>query len=171
MYRNSIFYPNTEKEPFLMKSASSKYSLKVVIENNAEEIERYEKSKTQKKPEGDVKFEPTVISVSLHNPEEPADIRSNSFKIPLGHLSIVYISPKAREVDEDGKKLEESQRKCRLNQDTETLDIFNVYTKSACMFECQIKYAIERCHCTPWNYPINKEKYIHSHIKNVKFRH
>ena len=109
----------------------------------------------------EAKKQPTEISVSLHNPVEPADIRTNSFEIPLGYSTIVYITPKATEVDGDGKKLKEEQRNCRLNEKSETLNIFNVYTKVGCLFECNLKHAMKRCGCVPWNYPFDKKESIY----------
>ena len=56
-------------------------------------------------------------------------------------------------------ELKEDERKCRLDTDTANLNIFNVYTRAACMLECQMKYAKNRCGCIPWDYPFNiKEK-------------
>ena len=153
-FRSKVFFTNTFRKPSLMKSASLKDSLHVVVENNMEEVERYENGNYQSK------MQPTEISVSLHNPVEPADIRTNSFEIPLGYKTIVYITPKATEVDEDGKDLTEIQRNCRLNEDTGMLNIFNVYTKVGCLFECNLKHAVERCGCVPWNYPLDNKDSI-----------
>ena len=136
-----------------MKSASLKDSLHVVVENNMEEVERYEEDYQSRK-------QPTKIQVSLHNPVEPADIRTSSFEIPLGHSTIVYITPKATEVDEDGKELTEFQRNCRLNQESGSLNIFKVYTKVGCLFECNLEHAMERCGCIPWNYPFDEKESI-----------
>ena len=152
-YKSKAFFTNTNQRPSLMKSASLKDSLHVVVESNMEEVERYEENYEPKK-------QPTKISVSLHNPVEPADIRTNSFEIPLGHSTIVYITPKAIEIDKDGKELTESQRNCRLNEQIELLNIFNVYTKVGCLFECNLKLAMERCGCVPWNYPFDNKESI-----------
>ena len=151
--KNPAFFFNNVKKPVLMRSSSLKHSLRVIIENNAEEVERYEKTKTESSPEGDLTVEPTTISVSLHNPKEPADIRSHSIKIPYGHTTTVYIWPQIRKIDESGKKLTETERNCRLDEDTGELSIYNVYTRAACLFECKMKYSMGRCGCVPWNYP------------------
>ena len=95
-FKSKAFFTNTKRRPSLMKSASLKDSLHVVVENNMEEVEKYEENFESKK-------QPTKISVSLHNPVEPADIKTNSFDIPLGYSTIVYIRPKVTEVDENGK--------------------------------------------------------------------
>ena len=151
-FRSQVFQFNKDKIPFPMSLSNS---LTVVIENSYEEVERYLGTKIPSNPNGQVKLEPTHLSVSLHNPKEPADIRSKSFKIPLGHSTIVYITPQAREIDESGMDLAESQRNCRLDTDTDTLNIFNIYTRSACLLECKLKVAMKKCGCLPWNYPHN----------------
>ena len=97
-----------------------------------------------------------TIAVTLHNPREPANIRSNSFKIPLGHSTNVYITPKARQIDESGENLLEDQRGCRMNEDNKALDIFQVYTYEACMLECKIRQSYQRCGCFPWDYLVTK---------------
>ena len=77
-FKSKALFSNTNRRPSSMKSASLKDSLHVVIENNMEEVERYEGN-----PEPEPKQQPTKISVSLHNPVEPADMRSSSIEIPL----------------------------------------------------------------------------------------
>ena len=90
--------------------------------------------------------------MSLHDPRKPANIRSDSFNIPLGHATRVYIYPKARQIDESGKELTEEQRNCRLNEANEDLDTFNIYSNEACIQECQKKQAFKKCGCFPWDY-------------------
>ena len=98
-------------------------------------------------------MQPTKISVSLHNPSEPANLISRNFEIPLGHTTTVYISPRAREIDESGKLLNEKQRNCRLTDDNHELKIFKKYTQEACLFECHLKQAEDHCGCFPWSFP------------------
>ena len=159
-YKSPVFFFNSKRKPSLMKSASSKHALKAVVENNVEEVERFDRTKSPSQPEGDLTIEPTEISISLHNPKEPADLRSDGLKIPLGHSTTVYIWPKIREIDHSGKQLSESQRNCRLDEDIESLDIFKVYTRAACMFECKMKFSTKRCGCIPWNYPLNNKEQV-----------
>ena len=136
-YKSSIFYPNRDEDPFFMRSANPDNSLTVIIDYNSEEIKRYEDSKDRvAKSNGDLSLKPKKVTVSLHNPKEPADMRSSSFTIPLGHYTTVYITPKARKIDESGKDLSEDQRHCKLNNEIRELNIFNTYTRAVCMFEC-----------------------------------
>ena len=175
-FKNSQFLPNTRRDPSKMKSTSSEYSLKVVIDNNAEEIEQYTESLKKTYETKDEWFDqnsiiqkPKDIAVSLHNPKEPADtkfIPLNSVRIPLGYSTTFLIIPKAREIDESGKELKESYRNCRLEEDTESLEMFNVYTRVACLFECKMKYSTGKCGCSPWNYPVNfNDKVIYFQLK------
>ena len=140
---------NVNRKPYLMKS---KHSLTVVIENNAGEVEKYENSPFKRFVK-----KPSELFVSLHNPKEPADLKfipSTSIRIPRGYSTTFLITPKAREIDKSGKELKESQRNCRLDEEVETLDIFNVYSMTACLLECKMKHATKVCGCTPWNYPV-----------------
>ena len=83
--------------------------------------------------------------------------------IPLGYETIFLITPSAREIDDTvGNELTESQRNCRLDEDTDELEVFNVYTRVSCLLECKMKYAMERCGCIPWNYPLNMKKKVSS---------
>ena len=157
-HHRKTFFSNNNLSPAKMKSASYKHSLIVLIENNAEEIEQYEGTKAPHNTKGLPEYKPRKISVTLHNPKEPADMRSKHFKIPLGQASTVYITPKARKVDDTGKQLKESERNCRLDEDTETLEIFNVYSRTACLLECKLKESKRKCGCIPWNYPASLNK-------------
>ena len=139
-----------------MKSASPKDALRLLIEYNQEKVEEYESTKSPQNPEGQLSLKPTSVKVTLHNPDEPANLQSNVFSIPLGHSTTVYITPKASEIDNSAKELTEMQRGCRLQERTEDLDIFNIYTQEACLFECKIKQAVRKCGCFPWNFPITQ---------------
>ena len=138
----------------MMKSASSDHALKVFIDYNEEPVQYYENTRTVENPIGVLNIKPKKVSVALHNPDEPANIRSNSFEIPLGHTTTVYITPKAREIDSSGKELEEKQRHCRLTDDNSDLSIFKKYTRESCLFECKLKIGAKKCGCIPWTYPM-----------------
>ena len=50
------------------------------------------------------------------------------------------------------------QRGCRFRHEIEELEIFSLYSQSACEFEYKLKLAEELCRCTPWNYPSKLDK-------------
>ena len=56
----------------------------------------------------------------------------------LGATTTIYITPSAREIDENGQLLTETQRNCRLSEDTDELKIFNIYTQEGCLLECKL---------------------------------
>ena len=156
-YRAKEFSLNMNKDPSLMKSTRSKHSLTVVIENNAEEVAEYEKTKST------INHKTSMVSVSLHDPKEPADstlVPLTSIRIPLGQSTTFLISAKARIIDESGMELSEIQRGCRLDDDTETLNVFNVYTRVSCLFECKMQFSMRMCGCTPWNYPVDRKRQV-----------
>ena len=73
--QNEIFNLNKATEPLLIESSSINHALTVLIENNYEENQDYESLKTIHDPVGDITIKPRSISVSLHDPKEPANIR------------------------------------------------------------------------------------------------
>ena len=179
-FRSTSFSPNIGRIPSLMKSTNSDHSLTVIIDVNDEEVDRYETSKEKYKKyekyaifgnsnENEIFPKPKEVELSIHNPKEPADthfIPIKSVRVPLGYSTTIFINPMAREIDESGKALPEFKRKCRLETDTDDLDVFNVYTKIACLFECKMKYSMRRCGCIPWNYPIDMNDKVRSKLSN-----
>ena len=124
------FFFNKDDDPKMMNSASPDEGLKVLIENNMEEINNYEKTKvtTQEKVTvnvaGMIKQKPVSVLVVLHDPSQPANMRTKSITIPLGQSSTVYITPSATETDTSGQMLGETQRECRLKQENDNLQVF-----------------------------------------------
>ena len=152
--KGNFIFPNDQIKPKKMKYAGNDHALRVLIENNLEEVDLFENTKNEQRPKGELKQKPKERKVSMHNPLEPANMRSNSFSIPLGYSTVVYITPKVREIDDSAASLSESERGCRLSKDASGLDIFKIYSKKGCVLECQIKQAYRKCGCFPWNYPI-----------------
>ena len=80
-----IFMINAKSTPTKMESSSPDSPLEVILENNMEEVDSFETTKTTSIPIGDLGQKPRKVKIVLHNPYEPANIRSNSFEIPLGN--------------------------------------------------------------------------------------
>ena len=152
--KSNFIFPNDQLFPKNMTTAGSDYALRVFVENNREEVDHYENTKSLINPVGTMSLMPIERKVTLHNPMEPANLRSNSFSIPLGYSTIVYITPKVRTIDVNAIDLTESERGCRLNNGANDLKIFNAYSKESCLLECKIEKAYNKCGCFPWNYPI-----------------
>ena len=69
-------FPNNQIDPIKMISAGSNHALRVLIENNREEVDVYENTKEPFNPNGQLKLKPREKQVSMHNPLEPANIRN-----------------------------------------------------------------------------------------------
>ena len=119
----SLFF-NKDDDPRMMNSASPDEGLYVLIENNMEEINNYENTKDTSNVAGDWKKKPVSVLVVLHDPSQPANMRTKSITIPLGQSSTVYITPSATETDTSGQMLGETQRECRLKQENHNLHVF-----------------------------------------------
>ena len=46
-------------------------------------------------------------------------------------------------------------RNCSLPAESQQLNMFKEYSKSACEYECALKFAAQACGCLPWNLPNN----------------
>ena len=64
----------------------------------------------------------------------------------MGHIYLTKMPLSATTIDE-------KRRKCRFATHNKGLTLFRRYSQGACQFECQIKMAIEKCGCVPWDYP------------------
>ena len=82
------------------------------------------KTKNKDNVAGDMKIKPVSVLVVLHDPSQPANMRTKSITIPLGQSSTVYITPSATETDTSGQMLGETQRECRLKQENDNLKVF-----------------------------------------------
>ena len=141
----SLFF-NKENDPMMMNSASLDEGLYVLIENNMEEINNYENTKDTGNVAGDWKKKPISVLVVLHDPSQPANMRTKSITIPLGQSSTVYITPSATETDTSGQMLGETQRECRLKQENGNLQVFReVLTNSKTNQIKLIIMAFENC--------------------------
>ncbi len=100
-----------------------------------------------------VKTFPT-IRVTLHDPNKPADLRGAGIDIRPGYHSTFLIAPSRVQTSLDIKSIDLDRRTCKFSDEVEGLKIFNEYTQNACMFECLLAQAIDKCICVPWNYPM-----------------
>ena len=62
---------------------------------------------------------------------------------------------------EDLQDVPYRKRKCKFSHEVEGMDSFNVYSQTACEFDCQIKKAFEFCQCYPWFIPPKAGKTRH----------
>ena len=48
------------------------------------------------------------------------------------------------------------KRKCRFRDENENMEFLAFYTMDGCEYECALRNARQKCHCTPWNFPRQK---------------
>ncbi len=95
-----------------------------------------------------------TVRVTLHDPNKPADLRGAGIDIRPGYDSTFLITPSQVQTSPDIERIDLARRKCKFPDEIEGLKIFNEYTQNACMFECMLSQAADKCLCVPWNYPM-----------------
>ncbi len=89
----------------------------------------------------------------IHSPYTIADARDEAIDLAPGMMYDIFLTPSVTVTDRKGLQLDYTQRKCFSARENSNLKIFRSYSQSACLFECQLTKAIEKCNCTAWNYP------------------
>ncbi len=93
----------------------------------------------------------------IHDPDMTAEANSEVAVLEAGMTYDISIIPSVTVTDSKGLQLGPKERKCLDKSEGEGLKIFGQYTQSACLFECQLALATEKCNCTPWDYPRLKD--------------
>ena len=96
---------------------------------------------------------PSKFRITLHDPDQPADLRSEAVDIRPGYSSTFLVLPRQVVTSESVGGLDLEKRRCKFHWEVEGLRIFSIYSRSACTFECSLALAEEKCRCVPWNYP------------------
>jgi hypothetical protein len=94
-----------------------------------------------------------VFKVSIHDPMSIADLRTTGVDVEVGYLSTFLISPSQIVTSRNAQSLSEKRRECRFQHERKGLKLFKEYTRSGCIFECQLNKALSKCGCIPWDYP------------------
>ncbi len=110
-----------------------------------------------------------MFKVAIHDPQKPADLRSEGVMIEPGYTSTFLITPSQVFTSDNVKKLEVDKRKCKFHSENEGLKIFTEYTKQGCVLECKLLQADARCGCLPWNYPSPVNTSICDYMGNYCF--
>ena len=94
------------------------------------------------------------LEMLLSSTGEQFDFRSRKLPIRRGFNVMIRVdSVQEFSVSESVYSMPIGTRNCRLPHETDGLEIFGVYTKSGCKYECMIRQGAEACRCVPWNYP------------------
>ena len=93
------------------------------------------------------------IKLTIHDPKKPGDMQGTGVLVHPGYITTFLVTTSQVMSSEDIQRLEKGRRKCVFPFENDGMDIFSEYTQSACVFECMLKMAVEKCGCVPWNYP------------------
>ena len=107
------------------------------------------------------------VQFNLHQSIEFAHFFSNaeffdpktnsSLNLKAGYEYFIDVTPYATLTTDAFNKMSFSQRKCKLQYETEDNSIFKIYTVENCQYECYIKMAEKLCHCIPWDFMHNTQ--------------
>ncbi len=93
------------------------------------------------------------VLFSLHDPANVPDLNSEGIVIEPQMLYEIMVYPTVTVTDESALALDPEKRNCHTREENDKLRLFNIYSQSACMFECKLKLAIMECNCSAWDYP------------------
>ncbi len=100
-----------------------------------------------------VRLNDDSASLTLHSPEAPADFHNEAIELIPDMINEITVFPSTVVTDAAGLRLSPTKRECLARQEADNLNIYQTYSQSACLFECQIKMAIDVCNCSSWDYP------------------
>ena len=81
------------------------------------------------------------------------DMKAVSKEIKPGHEIIVRVQATENVPSDELHDIPVAKRNCKFQDENEDLEIFEIYTQSACEYECKIKKAEKICGCYPWYVP------------------
>ncbi len=93
------------------------------------------------------------IYLSIHDPAQVPNLKSNGVQIEPGLWYEIVVYPSVTVTDETGLALHPERRNCLSKKENHDLKTFNIYSQSACIFECKQEQAIRKCNCSGWDYP------------------
>ena len=111
--------------------------------------------------------------LAITNEHNPYDIYKDKFVLKPGFAYTFKVTANLLSTTDEFDKLSNTYRTCNLPHDSNRLNIFTVYSKSNCEFECAINYVKDKLECVPWNIPriINDNKKYCNHKESQNFRY
>eukprot|EP00094_Tigriopus_californicus_P010168 TCALIF_09807-PA protein Name:"Similar to ppk28 Pickpocket protein 28 (Drosophila melanogaster)" AED:0.27 eAED:0.27 QI:0/0/0/0.33/1/1/3/0/892 len=93
------------------------------------------------------------FKIAINNPDSLPDLRGNFIEIKSGFQYKILITPVQYASDPSVEALSYEDRNCRMAHEIEDFKVFDKYSQSGCILECQLKRALKICRCIPWNFP------------------
>ena len=128
------------KRNFYGKGSGEDYSLEFYLMDN-----HFWRKKTS---------EPSTFLMGITSESDYFDIKSSSQRIKAGYHTILKVQAMEILPSEDLHDVPIEKRECRFPDEVHDLEIFKVYSQTACEYECRIKKAASVCRCYPWFVPM-----------------
>ena len=121
-----------------VKGAGDKFSLRFMIDSS-----RNFRRISDKKP-----FKVIISALGSY-----FDALSLAKEIKPGYETTFNIEPIEVIGTDALHNIKEEARNCKFYDEIEDDSMFKAYSQISCEYECKVKYAREKCQCTPWNFP------------------
>ena len=121
----------------------------------------------------DSESSPSPFHMSLSTKSDYFDIATKGHKIHPGLHTTWTVQAMEIAPSDDLREVSIEKRNCRFPDESSHLKIFKVYSKKACLFECQLEKAAAVCKCYPWYIPAVPNQGRHvlcDHFGNYCFR-
>ena len=100
------------------------------------------------------------VQLKIHQSKEFAQIlysstqdqRKMSITLKPGYEYTIEITPVRQESTDGFRDLPIDKRKCKKDDELDKSSIFKIYSKSNCMYECEVENAYKDCQCIPWDF-------------------
>ena len=101
-----------------------------------------------------------TMQLQIHQSKEIANIiignsydhLSEPITLVRGHEYHIDVFPYGQISTKAFKSLSQSQRKCNLESETGSNNIFKTYTQKNCKYSCHVRLASDKCGCKPWDF-------------------
>ncbi len=112
------------------------------------------------------------IFLSLHDPADIGSSSSGAVAILPGMIYDIKVYPTVTITDDTALTLEPKVRNCQKREENDNLVAYKAYSQSACLFECRIKIALEKCNCSSIEFPrMNTQSPICLETTSIKCFH
>ena len=83
----------------------------------------------------------------------------NAIFLKSGHEYSIQLTPFGQSVTHEFIKMSREDRKCILSNEIPEMSRLRSYSKQNCKLECKVNYAISKCDCIPWDFPLKSISY------------
>ena len=167
---SEIFEVDKQKVPHLIQGNRINAKATYIITTNSNDdltIKTFLRSKKMTSRKSRSK-EMAKVFFQIHSTDELPQIEKDSNQIAekdsltleAGHEYFIQVTPIGQQVTKQFQALSFKDRHCLLSHEKNEHSVLKVYKKQNCRYECKVKFAISKCACIPWDFPINLSETI-----------